>query len=418
MVKMGMSISINPYSSKVFFCSFKLEVESENINTESGKICEVSILHILNIDIKRKGTYVCHAKNNTALDMRSITLNVLLPAKIVKISKPIYTKRMHNITLFCLVEGYPIEGIKWYKDNEVLNSNLWTVDSINETLKNTSLKINEVTKDDNATYTCLAVTGYYSTNSSTAILVLDKPHITIDFIKAIGTNKIYLNWTVNDGNDKDNLHYTIQYKSTKDWFYYQEKIKGNQRSIVLKDMLNNDTEYTVKIMATNSQGDSHYSTSHPVKLLRENPVFVPEIKLNGLTFNSITIAWSTPMDNVKDHVHYYQLYLKTANNSALEAIHPASDGNIYMFSDLAPATDYYAQVAACSEYSQECGPKSAVINCTTMDATSGPPSNPSIQCKFDEVSQVSFILVTWEAPSDPRGTIISYNVCFVFNCQI
>ncbi|KAG5874257.1 hypothetical protein JTB14_028068 [Gonioctena quinquepunctata] len=40
---------------------FVLEMESENINKESGNKFEVSILHILNIDFSHVGIYKCHA---------------------------------------------------------------------------------------------------------------------------------------------------------------------------------------------------------------------------------------------------------------------------------------------------------------------------------------------------------------------
>jgi protein-tyrosine phosphatase len=388
---------------------FKLEMESENVNTKS----EVSILHIVDVDLKHVGEYKCHSthKYEPAIDFCEITLNVSLPAQIVQISPPIHTKLHQSINLHCLVKGYPIEEIKWFKDNVLLPSELWTVKSINDTLKNTTLTINEVTKKDNATYTCAVSTGHSVANSSSAILVLDKPQVSIDFVKAIGVNKIYLNWTVNDGNDPNHLQYTIQYMSAGDsnWIYFQQQIEGERRSYVLKDIFKNNTEYTLRIMAKNSEGESQYSNSNSIKMLAEDPVFIPEVKVTGVTVSSITISWSTPTDNLKDHVQYYTLFLKT-NNSSFNAIHPASKENYHMFSELDPATNYNFQVAACSEYSGICGPASDIVNGTTMDGISGPPSNPTIQCRFDNISQISFVHVTWQAPLKPHGIILYYNV--------
>ncbi|XP_063928101.1 tyrosine-protein phosphatase 69D isoform X3 [Zophobas morio] len=392
---------------------FKLEMESENINTKSGKKSEVSILHIVNIDLKHVGDYKCHSthKLELALDFCKITLNVTLPAQIVQISPPIHTKLHQNIDLYCVIKGYPIEDIKWFKDDELLPSDLWTVKTINETLKNTTLTVSEVTKKDNATYTCLASNGHNTVNSSSAILVLDKPQITIDFVKAIGINKVYLNWTVNDGNDPKHLKYTIQYMLSGDsnWIFFQNKIDEKARSYVLKDIFKNNTECTIRIKAKNSEGESQYSTSTPVRMLSEDPVFIPEVKVTGVTVSSITISWSTPTDDLKDHVQYYTLYLKT-NNSSFNAIHPVSKENYHMFSELDPATNYNFQVAACSEYSQTCGPPSDVVNGTTMDGISGPPSNPTIQCRFDNISQISFVHITWQAPIKPHGMILYYHV--------
>ncbi|XP_044257494.1 tyrosine-protein phosphatase 69D isoform X1 [Tribolium madens] len=392
---------------------FKLEMESENINTQSGKKSEVSILHIVNLDLKHIGEYTCHSthKNELDLDFCKITLNVTLPAQIVQISPPIHTKLHKDIELYCVIEGYPLEEIKWFRDNDSLPAELWSTKTLNDTRKNTTLTIKEVTKKDNATYTCVASTGHSTANATSAILVLDKPQVSIEFVKAIGIDKIYFNWTVNDGNDPENLRYTIQYMSSGDstWIYFQEEIDGKKRSHVLKGNFKNNTEYKLRILAKNSEGKSQYSYSDPVRMLSEDPVFIPEVKVTGVTVSSITISWSTPTEDLKDHVQYYTLYLKT-NNSSFNAIHPASKENYHMFSELDPATTYYFQVAACSEYSGICGPPSEVVNGTTMDGISGPPFKPTIQCRFDNISQVSFVHVTWQAPIKPHGIIISYNV--------
>lgn len=413
MERMGVLISTAIKGFLFMNFRFKFEMESENINTQSGKKSEVSILHIINIDLKHVGEYTCHSthKYKPDLDFCKITLNVTLPAQIVQISPPLHTKLHQKIELFCIIEGYPLEEIKWYKDNDLLPSELWSTKTLNETRKNSSLVIKEVTKKDNATYTCLVSTGSSSANATSAILVLDKPQVTIDFIKAIGINKIYFNWTVNDGNDPQNLRYTIQYMSSGDsnWIYLQEKIDGKKRSHVLKSNFKNNTEYTLRIMAKNSEGESQYSVSSPVRMLSEDPVFIPEVKVTGVTVSSITISWSTPNEDLKDHVQYYTLYLKT-NNSSFNAIHPASMENYHMFSELDPATTYNFQVAACSEYSGICGPPSEIVNGTTMDGISGPPSNPTIQCRFDNISQISFVHVTWQAPIKPHGQILYYNV--------
>nr|XP_023023889.1 tyrosine-protein phosphatase 69D isoform X2 [Leptinotarsa decemlineata] len=402
---------------------FKLEMESENINKESGNKFEVSILHILNIGFNHVGNYKCHAimKRNESdydLDLRQILLNVTSPAQIVQISKPVYTKMHENVELFCIVSGYPIEEIKWLKDNEPLTDIEWDVNTINVTHKNTSLKL-EVTKKDNGTYTCFVHTPISQANNSTDIFVLDKPQITLDFIKPIGTNKIYFNWTVNDGNSPNDLKYIIKYKSEEDkeWTYYQDMINPNSTSLVLTVQNNtgsvakNGSLYTVRIMAKNSQGDSMYSTSSLVKLLDEEPIFVPRVTVTGVTSSSITIKWTAPPEKFKDHIHFYHLILKPYNTTEkFEAVQPATKDYLYMFSDLNSATTYNFKVAACSDYSKECGPWSDVVNGTTMDGIAGPPSNASIDCRFDNISHTNFVFVSWQPPKDPHGTIMSYSV--------
>lgn len=50
-----------------------------------------------------------------------------------------------------------------------------------------------------------------------------------------------------------------------------------------------------------------------------------------------------------------------------EAIYPAQTFNVYVFVDLDPATTYQFKIAACSEYTKQCGNWSKIVNGTTMD---------------------------------------------------
>lgn len=50
-----------------------------------------------------------------------------------------------------------------------------------------------------------------------------------------------------------------------------------------------------------------------------------------------------------------------------EAVHPAQPYTVYAFVDLAPATTYKFKIAACSEYTKQCGNWSAEVNGTTLD---------------------------------------------------
>ncbi|VEN39033.1 unnamed protein product [Callosobruchus maculatus] len=401
---------------------FKLEMESENINKESGNKFEVSILHVLNIDFRHVGNYMCHVlmKHNETyadLDFGQIIINVTADAQVASISPPIYTKMHKTVELACIVKGYPIEELKWLKDGEVINDVIWEERMLNKTHVNTSLKL-EVTKKDNGTYTCIVYTPLSSANASTEILVLDKPQITLDLVKPIGINKIFLNWTVNDGNSPKDLKYIVQYKSDddKEWIYYQAMLNASNNTLVLT--VKNDSvlsekskEYTVRIMAKNSQGESQYSTSNLIKLLDEEPIFVPDVTVTGVTSSSITIKWSAPPDKFKEHIHYYHLLLQPFNSTQKkEALQPTTKDYIYMFSELDSAKRYIFQVAACSDFTKECGPWSQPVEGITMDGIAGPPSNATVECSFDNISHTNSIYVAWQPPVVPHGTIMSYNV--------
>lgn len=364
------------------------------------------------------GEYVCHAANKekNELDFSKITLNVSSPANIIANSAPVRVKLHHNAEFYCLFEGYPFETLKWYKDNEEITRDSFNIKVLNTTLRNVTLQVRELNRKDNGTYVCSVQAGNSVANASISVLVLDKPQVNIDLVKAIGKNRVYLNWTVNDGNVPASLFFRIQYMAEGDsnWYYYRQEIGGGNHSYVLQDIFKSNTKYWLRIMAINSEGESQYSTTTtPILMLAEDPEFIPEVKVTGVTVNSITISWSTPPDELKDHVHMYKLLSQAENSTAVfEAWHSASGENLYMFSNLQPATTYNFQVSACSEYSNLCGNWSAKVNGTTMDGISGPPSNVTVECRFDNISQTSFVYVNWKPPVTPHGTIMSYNVSF------
>lgn len=308
------------------------------------------------------------------------------------------------------------------KDEVIITTHQETIVTkhLNDTLHQVSLIISEVTKKDNGTYTCFArnVFGYNDTQDI-AILVLDKPTVTLDFVKAIGMTKIYLNWTVNDGNEPHSLKYTLQYKSLNDsnWFYTKDVIGGYNRSWVLADYFEPGTSYVIRIKAVNSEGESPYSESDIIETLKEEPIFKTEVKVTGLTLNTITISWKEPPEHLVDYVQSYRLKSQTTGGDALETISLNPADNLYMFSGLAAATTYYFQVSACNEYSGECGPWSDQVNGTTMDGISGPPEHVQVECRFDNISQTNMVLVSWKPPGNPHGTIMSYNVNLVSNAS-
>jgi hypothetical protein len=79
-----------------------------------------------------------------------------------------------------------------------------------------------------------------------------------------------------------------------------------------------------------------------------DPYFVPEISVKGVTFNSITIGWSQPPEEMKDHVHYYMLIVQN-NSTTKEAIHPEQSMNLFLFTDLQSATTYRFKVSLVHE---------------------------------------------------------------------
>lgn len=81
-----------------------------------------------------------------------------------------------------------------------------------------------------------------------------------------------------------------------------------------------------------------------IHIFVSDPYFVPEISVKGVTLNSITIGWSQPPEEMRDHVQYYMLILQN-NSTKKEAVHPEQSMNLFLFTDLQSATTYRFKVS-------------------------------------------------------------------------
>lgn len=398
---------------------YVLEREAENINPEEERTYEISILYIIDVQFTHIGEYKCHAIREVGdeleLDFAKIVVNVSMAVTILQHAPTVRTLLHETVHLACLIQGYPLDAVGWKKDGHIITESDWIRTSvISDTVRNTSITVHAIEPKDNGTYTCYGQTPVSQEAFDTAILVLDKPQVSIELAKAIGANSIYLKWSLNDGNAPNNLHYRIQYmlEGGESWLFYQSQISAEAHAIVLRGVFRNSTSYMLRMTAINDLGESQYAVSQPVETLAEDPVFIPLVKVTGVTVSSITVSWTEPPTPLKEYIHYYQL--ASLNNEGkgfpTEAIIPAKEGHLYMLRDLQPATTYQFQVASCSEFSKLCGPNSIPVNGTTNDGISGPPADVHIECRFDGPTGASSVVLTWKAPHSPHGTIMSYNV--------
>ena len=128
---------------------------------------------------------------------------------------------------------------------------------VNESQTVLILSIKSATRKDNGTYTCEAHDFYNPVKAERHLFVLDVPLISIDFLKTVGAGSIFLNWTVNNGNEPIQTYF-IQYmkNGTDSWQYNSELIDGGNSSFVLKG-LDKGAAYQIGITAKNKIGKSH-----------------------------------------------------------------------------------------------------------------------------------------------------------------
>ncbi|XP_012286742.1 tyrosine-protein phosphatase 69D [Orussus abietinus] len=370
------------------------------------------------VDLKKAsrndtGDYTCMARTITGESLETtINLRIIEPGRVLP-TQDVRMNVLQPANLTCQMQGYPLSNFTWVKGNDTETSEhlrtLMTVTEINETHVETSLKFKAVTRKDNGTYECQANDYNRVISGHVSLFVTDVPQVSIDFMKAVGAGSIFLNWTVNDGNEPVTEYFIGSIKNgTAERRFYSERIGGGNSSYVLKGFESNTT-YQISISAVNAIGTSHISNPRWITTLEKDPEFVPKVTVNGVTTGSITIGWTVPPPELREHVQYYNL-IATNGDQKREAMYPAQPRTFYGFVDLESATTYKFKVAACSEYTKLCGNWSAEVNGTTMDGVASPPQNLSITCSIDTARRTSFISLYWAPPARPNGLITRYKV--------
>ncbi|XP_055637992.1 tyrosine-protein phosphatase 69D isoform X2 [Toxorhynchites rutilus septentrionalis] len=399
---------------------------SDNSETTVANLfAAISTLTIHNFSKADAGNYSCTGTERAALASYSVR-EVILPKISNSSPDRTKTKQERKVELYCVIEMYPLEyfknSIQWFKEDDTTENNFLkntTVRALNETHVNVTLTIADVSKTHNGTYSCnVGPSAMIEENSGTdkksmALLVLDKPQVTIDYVKAVGANKIYLNWTVNDGNDPVK-HYMPQFmkKGDSTFTYYAYRIDGKNTSFVLENF-EPATDYEIKLTAQNSLGSGPASPAVKVRTLETDPSFTPIVEVKGNTHSTITIGWAPPPGDLLEYIQYYDLTVSVAgeNSSKWETYYPQNSRNLpYMFDNLDTATEYSFRVRACSELAKVCGNWSEEVNGTTSDGMSSEPLNLNISCSHYNISRRNAVRVYWDPPKKANGKIVSYQV--------
>lgn len=291
-----------------------------------------SNLTITKVELGDNGNYSCNlaaspeltAPNDPHKSRKFNVLAVVLPKVTASSPSAITTKISQTVQLFCTFEAHPLSSflptIKWTKFGEngqkgssgnsasgiesTVPSNHSSVQKIDDTHVNVTLNIIDIFKKDNGTYTCSMEVPFISDDDDDdyfnshrkgskdmSVLVLDAPQVSLDYVQAVGASKIFVNWTVNDGNSPVK-QYFVQYQKegVATYTYYNHIIDGKNLSYVLENFEPN-TVYRLKIVAQNSIGmGPTYTYPQPIRTLDKDPVFIPEIGVKGmsiLVFNCI-----------------------------------------------------------------------------------------------------------------------------------
>lgn len=305
-----------------------------------------------------------------------IISSVLLPRILGQSPARIETRISQSVLLYCVIEAHPlsdfVKRIKWVKDdvsngNSIFRNqnspshlskedqasiaNRTTVNHLSKQRANVTLDLANIFKKDNGSYSCVVEVPYDQDpdrvfensrriSATSSIFVLDVPQVSLDFVKAVGSSQIFLNWTVNNGNSPIKQYYVQYLKEGETTFnYYNTSINGKNTSSYVLNNFEPNTSYQLKIVAQNAIGVSPaYTYPQSIRTLEFDPVFVPVIEVKGNTIDTITIGWHAPPAHLLEYIQYYEVVVAEKSDSARivdEAIHPQNNRNLpYMFDNV------------------------------------------------------------------------------------
>lgn len=325
-------------------------------------------LTVRNVTASDTGIFTCEQHGPIDGDEKAIRQRFALTAvtlpRIHAASLPsIHVNSSGSVSLFCVIEAHPMadfnKTIKWTKKNgatkkpvlhnqhapeDVLSSieKETSIIPLTESRVNVTLTFSHIKQSMNGTYSCTmhipsgypkdpVFDGFHTVLSTSSVFVLHEPQISLDYVKAIGANQIFMNWTVNDGNSPV-TQYFVQFKEgdATSFAYYHHLIGGKNTSFVLQNFKPNTT-YVLRISAKNKIGTSNqYEHPNKIHTLGFDPVFVPTIEVKGSSHSSISLSCNAPPANIQEFIHYFEMMvtLKNDTNGFIEKIYPQYGRNL------------------------------------------------------------------------------------------
>ncbi|XP_077985051.1 protein turtle homolog A-like [Glandiceps talaboti] len=215
-------------------------------------------LLIKEVDITDQGQYTCTPYNELGTRGESLPTNVLVKDPPIFSMRPcsIYQREEgHKVTFHCEAEGNPRPTIQWRRGDG-------TVPKDRTFIKDGSLTISYLQKDDHGMYECLATNAVATIITATQLIIEGTtPHAPTNVTVLTGIYAALVSWlpAYNGGLPQ---HYIIWYKEIDDdvpdnWQKIQ--ISDERATSIILYNLQPSTSYEISVLSMNSRGESLFS---------------------------------------------------------------------------------------------------------------------------------------------------------------
>nr|XP_055047393.1 neuronal cell adhesion molecule a isoform X11 [Misgurnus anguillicaudatus] len=365
---------------------------------------EINVAQQLN-----SGKYTCIATNNLGNKENYVHLEVKEPTRILKLPEYNVVQRNGIAVFECKVKHDPtlITSMIWLKDDGELP------DDPRFKLGSDSLTIQEVTEDDEGTYTCIRNTTLDQDSASATLTVVEQPDPPTDLeLTDQRERSVRLTWT--PGNDHNSLIklFLIQYEDSLHepgvWVNMTE-VPGTSTTAPLD--LSPHVYYSFRVLALNDVGLSE--PSNPSGQYRTNPaqpdMNPSDVEVFGTSKDSMTVTWKelTGLESNGPGLQYKVSWRKKDVEQRWTSLTLANVSQ-YVVTGTPTFEPYEVTVQAINDYGP--GPRpEVVLGYSGEDSPTVAPENVRVSVHNGTLAEVR-----WDAVplSTVRGRLKGYKVSY------
>ncbi|KAL7867499.1 hypothetical protein SRHO_G00088830 [Serrasalmus rhombeus] len=387
------------------------------VNGDSYILHENGTLQINVAQPLNSGKYTCVATNSLGNRENHVYLEVKEPTRILK--QPEYKKvqRSSKAVFECKVKHDPtlIPTMTWLKDNgELPDDERFVVDS-------DSLTINDVTQEDEGTYTCIMNTTLDQDSASATLTVVEataappiiyeRPDPPRDLeLTEQRERSVQLTWTPGDEHNSPIQSFLIQYEDSlheQDVWNNMTEVPGTSTTAHLD--LSPYVYYSFRVLALNDVGLSEASI--PSRQYRTNPASPDEnpsdVEGTGTEPDNMVISWNemTGLQSNGPGLQYKVSWRQKDTDEDWMSIIVANVSE-YVVTGTPTFVPYEVTVQAINDYGS--GPKpEVVLGYSGEDRPTMAPESVKVLVQNSTVAEVH-----WEPipPSTVKGKMLGYKV--------
>ncbi|XP_022247273.1 Down syndrome cell adhesion molecule homolog isoform X1 [Limulus polyphemus] len=375
-------------------------------------------LVITSVQKEDEGLYLCEASNGVGQPISSaVALTVNSPPQFVSKFSSQTLRKGDRAVIRCNTIGETPIFIQWRvngKEFDPSNRRSYKYrEDFTQEGRMAEIIIPSVTRDDSATYTCVARNDYGEDNVDIEITVQEIPDMPHRIrVQEITSRVADLSWPPPYDGNSEIIEYVVQWREEHDHWNEnnQRTVKGTETSTRIGN-LKPQTNYRFRIRAKNSIGAGNFSTEIQQKTAAEPPQSSPsDVRAVAVKSRAIIVSWS-PLKELETGVTVQGYYVgvkprASSQSFTFRTVMLDDENKVEQeISGLERDTEYIVIVQGFN--SKGPGPPSDEVYVKTPKYDR--PRTPVLKIS---VTTATSITVTWDRSKHPHNPVSGYTMLY------